>query len=230
MRAARNKGMKIALYKESRTGETRVALTPDAVKTLVSDGWDVVVQRGAGQRAHFTDEAYTAVGATIADAPSGEVNLRVNPPNAEEAAALPEGSLHLSFLSPLLALDIVKILDDRRITVVSFDLVPRISRAQYMDCLLYTSGPRAVLDRLAHDRTADERGLRQRANLEDHPAAPVQDAVAGPLGDSPPPEREQRKSRSSIKGPLHGHCPTGWPTLTLFTSALRCRHIPDLQL
>ena len=140
--------MKIALYKESRTGETRVALTPDAVKTLVSDGWDVVVQRGAGQRAHFTDEAYTAVGATIADAPSGEVNLRVNPPNAEEAAALPEGSLHLSFLSPLLALDIVKILDDRRITVVSFDLVPRISRAQYMDALssqATVSGYRAAL-------------------------------------------------------------------------------------
>ena len=140
--------MKIALYKESRTGETRVALTPDAVKTLVSDGWDVGVQRGAGQRAHFTDEAYTAVGATIADAPSGEVNLRVNPPNAEEAAALPEGSLHLSFLSPLLALDIVKILDDRRITVVSFALVPRISRAQYMDALssqATVSGYRAAL-------------------------------------------------------------------------------------
>jgi NAD(P) transhydrogenase subunit alpha len=140
--------MKIALYKESRAGETRVALTPDAVKTLVSDGWDVVVQRGAGQRAHFTDEAYVAVGATIEDAPSGDVNLRVNPPNADEAGRLPEGSLHLSFLSPLLNLDIVKILNDRRITVLSFDLVPRISRAQYMDALssqATVSGYRAAL-------------------------------------------------------------------------------------
>jgi len=145
--------MKIALFKESRTGETRVALTPDAVKTLVSDGWDVVVQRGAGQRAHFSDDAYTAVGATIADAPTGEVNLRVNPPSAEEAAALPEGSLHLSFLSPLLAQDIVKILNDRRVTVLSFDLLPRISRAQYMDALssqATVSGYRAALAGASH--------------------------------------------------------------------------------
>ena len=58
--------MKIALFKESRTGETRVALTPDAVKNLVGDGWDVVVQRGAGERAHFIDATYEAAGATIA--------------------------------------------------------------------------------------------------------------------------------------------------------------------
>ena len=54
--------MKIALHRESRAGETRVALTPDAVKTLVNDGWEVEVQRGAGIRAHFTDDAYLAVG------------------------------------------------------------------------------------------------------------------------------------------------------------------------
>lgn len=145
--------MKIALYKESRTGETRVALTPDAVKTLVSDGWDVAVQRGAGQRAHFTDEAYVAVGATIVDVPSGEINLRVNPPTTEEAARLPEGSLHLSFLSPLLAQDVVRVLNDRRITVLSFDLLPRISRAQYMDALssqATVSGYRAALAGASH--------------------------------------------------------------------------------
>ena len=145
--------MKIALYKESRAGETRVALTPDAVKTLVSDGWEVLVQRGAGQRAHFTDEAYQAVGASIVDAPSGEVNLRVNPPTVEEVAELPVGSLHLSFLSPLLAQDIVKALNDRKITVLSFDLLPRISRAQYMDALssqATVSGYRAVLSGASH--------------------------------------------------------------------------------
>jgi NAD(P) transhydrogenase subunit alpha len=139
---------KIALYRESRAGETRVALTPEAVKSLVADGWAVEVQRGAGQRAHFTDESYQAVGASIADNPSGDVNLRVNPPTTEEAQHLPEGSLHLSFLSPLLAQDIVKVLNDRRITVLSFDLLPRISRAQYMDALssqATVSGYRAAL-------------------------------------------------------------------------------------
>ena len=140
--------MKIALYKESRAGETRVALTPDAVKALVGDGWDVVVQRGAGERAHFSDQAYEAVGATVSDAPTGEVNLRVNPPTLEETALVPEGSLHLSFLSPLLAIDVVRALNDRRVTILSFDLLPRISRAQYMDALssqATVSGYRAAL-------------------------------------------------------------------------------------
>ena len=145
--------MKIALFKESRPGETRVALTPDAVKALVSDGWDVVVQRGAGQKAHFTDESYEAVGATVSDAPAGEINLRVNPPTLDEVVHLSEGSLHLSFLSPLLAQDIVKALNDRRITILSFDLLPRISRAQYMDALssqATVSGYRAALAGASH--------------------------------------------------------------------------------
>ena len=145
--------MKIALYKESRAGETRVALTPDAVKTLVSDGWEVLVQRGAGAKAHFTDEAYQAVGASISDSPSGDVNLRVNPPTAAEASALPDGSTHLSFLSPLLATDIVKILNDKKVTTLSFDLLPRISRAQYMDALssqATVSGYRAALAGASH--------------------------------------------------------------------------------
>ena len=140
--------MKIALYKESRAGETRVALTPDAAKTLVSDGWVVEVQRGAGLRAHFTDGAYQAVGAVVVDDPSGDVNLRVNPPTVAEAGLLREGSLHLSFLSPLMNLDVVRALNERKVTIISFDLLPRISRAQYMDALssqATVSGYRAAL-------------------------------------------------------------------------------------
>jgi H+-translocating NAD(P) transhydrogenase subunit alpha len=140
--------MNIALLKESRAGETRVALTPDAVKTLVRDGWTVLVERGAGERSHFSDDAYVAAGAQVADAPRGEVNLRVNPPTLDEAAAVPEGSVHLSFLSPLLASDVVKVLNDRKVTILSFDLLPRISRAQYMDALssqATVSGYRAAL-------------------------------------------------------------------------------------
>ncbi|HEY7931712.1 MAG TPA: NAD(P) transhydrogenase subunit alpha [Acidimicrobiales bacterium] len=140
--------MKIALFRESRAGETRVALTPDAVKALVRDGWSVDVQTGAGVASHFLDAAYVEAGANVVDAPLGDVNLRVNPPTLAEAQALPEGSLHLSFLSPLLALDVVKILNERRVTTLSFDLLPRISRAQYMDALssqATVSGYRAAL-------------------------------------------------------------------------------------
>jgi len=145
--------MKISLFRESRAGETRVALTPEAVKTLVADGWAVEVQRGAGTLAHFSDDSYSQVGATIVDMPAGDVNLRVNPPTLEEVAQLPEGSTHLSFLSPLLARDIVRAMNDRRITILSFDLLPRISRAQYMDALssqATVSGYRAALAGATH--------------------------------------------------------------------------------
>jgi NAD(P) transhydrogenase subunit alpha len=140
--------VKIALFKESRPGETRVALTPDAVKTLVADAWQVEVERGAGNLAHYSDESYQSGGATIVDAAAGDVNLRVNAPTTEEASRLAEGSLHLSFLSPLLQLDVVKALNGRKVTIISFDLLPRISRAQYMDALSSqstVSGYRAAL-------------------------------------------------------------------------------------
>ncbi|HUY42856.1 MAG TPA: NAD(P) transhydrogenase subunit alpha [Acidimicrobiales bacterium] len=140
--------MKIAVFRESRAGETRVALTPDAVRTLVKDGWQVEVQSGAGVASHFSDASYLDAGAGVVDAPRGEVNLRVNPPTLDEVRLLPEGSLHLSFLSPLLAPDVVKALNDRRVTILSFDLLPRISRAQYMDALssqATVSGYRAAL-------------------------------------------------------------------------------------
>jgi NAD(P) transhydrogenase subunit alpha len=145
--------MKIALFKESRPGETRVALTPDAVKALVADGWQVDVQRDAGALAHFSNESYEAVGAQIVDEPSGDVTIRVNAPSVDEATRLNEESLHLSFLSPLLSLDVVKALNERRVTVLSFDLLPRISRAQYMDALSSqstVSGYRAALAGATH--------------------------------------------------------------------------------
>ncbi len=145
--------MKISLVAESRAGETRVGLTPEAVKSLIKDGWSVEVERGAGVRSHFSDDAYREVGAEVTDRPDGEVTVRVNPPTLEEVARLPEGSMHLSFLSPLLALDVVRALVERRITVASFDLVPRISRAQYMDALssqATVSGYRSALEAAHH--------------------------------------------------------------------------------
>jgi NAD(P) transhydrogenase subunit alpha len=145
--------MKVALHKESRLGETRVALTPDAVKALVKDGWTVDVERGAGVASHFTDQMYIDAGATVSDGVAGDINLRVNAPTENEVATLPEGSYHLSFLSPLLNLDVVRALNARKITSLSFDLLPRISRAQYMDALssqATVSGYRSVLSAATH--------------------------------------------------------------------------------
>ena len=128
-------------------------MTPDAVKALVADGWTLEVERGAGLRSHFTDEAYVNAGATLVDVASGEVTFRVNAPTLEEVARLREGSTHLSFLSPLLTLDVVRAMNERRVTILSFDLLPRISRAQYMDALssqATVSGYRAVLAGASH--------------------------------------------------------------------------------
>ena len=131
---------RVAVPAESRPGETRVALTPDAAKRLVADGFEVVIQAGAGALATFDDQLYIAAGASIAasaaDACRGaSVVVRVNPPTAADAALVDHGALHLSFLQSAASVDALKVLLERRATAVSFDLVPRISRAQSMDAL-----------------------------------------------------------------------------------------------
>ena len=144
---------RIALLAESRTGETRVALTPQAVGRLVTDGFEVVVERSAGAAATFEDRDYEAAGATMvgsgADASRGaSVVVRVNAPTAEEARLLEGGVVHISFLQPAASQDSLKVMLEQRATAVSFDLVPRISRAQSMDALssqATVSGYRAAL-------------------------------------------------------------------------------------
>lgn len=128
-------------------------MVPDVAKRLVRDGWDLAVQAGAGEAAFFPDDAYAAEGArVVSDAAAtqegAEVVVRVLPPNPDEARLVPEGSSHLSFLQPAEAVDALRVLAERRVNVFSFDLVPRISRAQGMDALssqATVSGYRAAL-------------------------------------------------------------------------------------
>ena len=132
--------MKLAVPTETRPGERRVALVPDVVKKLVGAGWEVCVQAGAGTEAAFTDAAYTEAGATVAPdaaatlAGAGLV-VRVNPPSAAEVPALPQGVTTLSFFGVAQAEDALRALAAKGATVFSFDLLPRISRAQGMDAL-----------------------------------------------------------------------------------------------
>ncbi len=132
--------MKLAVPTETRPGERRVALVPDVVKKLAGAGWDVCVQAGAGREAAFSDAAYEDAGATVApDAASTHSGaglvVRVNAPSAHEVAGLPQGVALLSFLSVGPSEDAVRALAARGTTVFSFDLLPRISRAQGMDAL-----------------------------------------------------------------------------------------------
>lgn len=145
--------MRLAVPTETRPGEARVALVPDALAKLLAAGVTVVVQSGAGARAGFPDESYAQAGAEIvpdlgALLDQADLVARVQPPSVEEATALREGCALVSFLAPAANLAVVRSLTERKVTAFSFELVPRISRAQSMDALssqATVAGYRAVL-------------------------------------------------------------------------------------
>jgi NAD(P) transhydrogenase subunit alpha len=153
--------MKVAVPKEIRPGERRVALVPKDVQTLVKWGLEVVVESGAGAQAGVGDEEYRAAGAALAESASDAIRgagivLRVNAPSLsspDEVAPLAKGTVLVSFLSPLTNLELVKRLADAGITAISMELVPRITRAQSMDALssqATAAGYRAVLLAAGH--------------------------------------------------------------------------------
>ena len=150
--------MKLAIAAETVAGERRVAVVPDVAKRLVSAGWSVSVQSGAGVQAAFTDADYEAAGAEVSpDAASclagAAAVVRVQPLGVQDASFVPEGSAVLSFLQPAAAIDALRVLSAKRCSVFSFDLLPRISRAQSMDALssqATVSGYRAALAAATH--------------------------------------------------------------------------------
>ena len=145
--------MRLAVPREVRPGEQRVALVPAELTRLSAIGVEVTVLRGAGQLALYPDEDYEAAGATVATSEGelyegADLVAKVLPPTLEEADQLPEGIALLSFLVPSVDLDLVRRLSGRKITAFSFELVPRISRAQAMDALssqATVAGYKAVL-------------------------------------------------------------------------------------
>ncbi|HUE08996.1 MAG TPA: Re/Si-specific NAD(P)(+) transhydrogenase subunit alpha [Acidimicrobiales bacterium] len=150
--------MKLAVPTETRPGERRVGLVPDVVKKLVGTGWEVCIQSGAGVAAEFPDEAFKDAGATVAADAAATLSgaglvVRVNPPSADEATALPDGVALLSFFQAGQSEDVLRALAAKKATVFSFDLLPRISRAQSMDALssqATVSGYRAGLAAADH--------------------------------------------------------------------------------
>jgi H+-translocating NAD(P) transhydrogenase subunit alpha len=137
----------ISVLKENAVGESRVAATPETVKKLIAKNCAVVVERGAGVRASFTDEAYTAAGATLVtrdDALRGDVVLCVQAPES----GVKSGALLIGLLNPYKDSARVQNWARSGLTSMSLELVPRITRAQAMDVLSSQSnlaGYRAVL-------------------------------------------------------------------------------------
>jgi NAD(P) transhydrogenase subunit alpha len=135
--------------REVRDGETRVAATPATVGPLLALGYEVVVEAGAGARSSFLDDAYLRAGATIGDAWSVDIVLKVNAPTTEEIALLRPGSTVVAMLNPGLSPDLLDALAARGVTALALDAVPRISRAQSMDVLssmANIAGYRAVIE------------------------------------------------------------------------------------
>jgi NAD(P) transhydrogenase subunit alpha len=132
--------MRIAVVKEVRPGERRVALVPESCKKLIAKGVQVAVEAGAGEASYFADEAYRQVGAAVEADPaallaSADLLLKVQPPTEAEVARMREGAFLLGSLIPSKFLEVVGALAKRRVTAFSTELIPRITRAQSMDTL-----------------------------------------------------------------------------------------------
>jgi len=156
--------MRIGIPKEVHDGERRVATTPDVAAQFLKLGFSVAVESGAGVEASFADAAYRAAGATIVDDPaglwaSGDIILKVRAPerhpvlNRDETDLLRPGQVLIAFLWPGQNPDLLKRLAEKRVTALSMDSVPRISRAQKMDALssmANIAGYRAVIEAAEH--------------------------------------------------------------------------------
>jgi NAD(P) transhydrogenase subunit alpha len=123
--------------RETREGETRVALVPELVAKLTGLGWAVAVEPGAGRGALHLDEDYLEAGAEVLDAPwqDADVVVSVNPLDAFVVRRLRPGTATVSFLPGPTSPDLVTDLRDCGVTAFAMELVPRISRAQSMDAL-----------------------------------------------------------------------------------------------
>jgi NAD(P) transhydrogenase subunit alpha len=139
----------IGAVKESRPGETRVAVTPATAKQLLALGYEVVVDPGAGALSSFPDEAYVDAGASMGDALKADVVFGVNALSTAQWDGLRSGATVVGILSPALDPGLVEDLAGRPITALAMDAVPRISRAQSLDVLssmANIAGYRAVVE------------------------------------------------------------------------------------
>lgn len=142
----------IGVPTERTPGEHLVALIPEVVARLTKSGASVILEKGAGDQAFYADSEFEEAGArmvTREEAFGADVVLKVQPPTDDEIALLKENAVLIGFLSPLDNPSISSKLAARKITALSMELVPRISRAQKMDALSALSsigGYRAVLN------------------------------------------------------------------------------------
>ena len=130
--------VKIAVLKETRANERRVALVPAVADKLVKLGAELHMQSSAGDAVKLPDNLFKNV--SFAANPQGLVSdadivLSVQPPSVETVGAMKEGAILVSFIYAHKEVELVRRLRDKKITCFAMELVPRISRAQAMDAL-----------------------------------------------------------------------------------------------
>ncbi len=152
--------MKIGIPKEVYSGEKRVATTPEVAARLSKLGYDVAVEKGAGEAANFSDEAYKEAGVEIVDDAktlwsTSDIVAKVRPPatkkdsGTDEVALLKDGGHLISFIWPAQNEDLMSRMAAKNVTVLAMDSVPRISRAQKLDALssmANIAGYRAIVE------------------------------------------------------------------------------------
>ncbi len=134
----------VGIVRETFPNERRVAITPQNATLLLKKGFArVLVERGAGAEAQFTDHAYEQAGVTLVDGKTvwseSDILLKVRAPSIDasnnEVSALREGGTIISFLYPLQNRHVVEKIASRGATAFAMDMIPRISRAQVFDAL-----------------------------------------------------------------------------------------------
>jgi len=145
----------VFIAKESDAGESRVAASPDTVKKLITLGFQVLVQAGAGVGSNITDAMFEAVGATIAQAAASkgaDVVLKVRAPSDAELKRVKKGAIVIAIMDPYGKEAEIEKMAKAGITAFAMELMPRITRAQSMDVLssqANLAGYQAVIDAAA---------------------------------------------------------------------------------
>src|SRR6202162_1302377 len=143
--------MRIAIARETDSGEPRVAGTPDTVKKMIGLGAEVAVEPGAGEKSGILDADYSAAGASVGKdaAKSADVVLKVRRPSAAELKSYKKGALVIAIMDPYGNEAALKAMADAGVIAFAMELMPRITRAQSMDVLssqANLAGYRAVVD------------------------------------------------------------------------------------
>ncbi len=130
--------MRVAVAKEIRAGEKRVALVPDIISKLTKAGLDVVIESNAGLASEYSDQQFNDAGAQVKSGDvlvNADVVLSVQPLTPAQIKTLKKGCITISFLSATTAAESIEAAVSAGVTAISLEMVPRISRAQSMDAL-----------------------------------------------------------------------------------------------